>query len=117
MTSKKYIFDGQEILRWSLVQCNAEGVAGALQCAFLRAATATWPGRRCGCSLRHLLALAGRVLVPRYAAPSAMQAFPGWEGWEAGTDGCFCLSCFIYSHEATAIIVAKSNPLLHLCSS
>lgn len=52
---------------------NAEGMAGALPCAFQWTATATWPGSRRCCSLRHLAALARRPgAVLRYAAPKTM---------------------------------------------
>lgn len=84
---------------------NAEGVAGALQCAFLRTATATWPGSRCGCSLRHLLALAGRVLylvmlLPRQCRHSLAAAAGVGVGGRGGEAAVFCLFCFIYSHKA-----------------
>lgn len=70
--------------RW--FNANAEGMAGALQCAVLWTASATWPGRRRCCrSLRHLAALARRPsAVPRYAPPKAMLC-----------GAVFCLFCFV----------------------
>lgn len=57
--------------RWC--NANAEGMAGALQCAFLWTATATWQRSRCCSSLQHLAALArGPGAVLCYAVPKAM---------------------------------------------
>lgn len=70
--------------RWC--NANAEGMAGALQCAFLWTATVTWQRSRCCSSLQHLAALArGPGAVLCYGVTCAFVG-PLWllRGGEAG---------------------------------
>lgn len=89
---KKYIVGGQEILQWPLVRCQRRRCGGS-------AAVCLSADSHCHLARKPLrlqsaacVGLGRPGTVPRYAAPEAMQAFPG-EGGGRGEELGF--ACFV----------------------